>query len=62
MKIVVDKLPESSEDCLFSHKDILRNHREVYVCSLHTYVPQVGCKPNCICHPETCELLKEVDK
>lgn len=49
MKIIVDKLPETPRDCLFSK---LTSHG--YVCNLRAYITKVNQKPVCLC--------KSVDK
>ena len=47
MKIIVDKLPETPRDCLFSQE--IENHAGMYGCTLRPYIEKVDGKPNCIC-------------
>ena len=52
MKIVVDKLPESPRDCLFS--EFVPHSVGVYGCMLRGYIEKIDGKPRCLC--------KSVDK
>ena len=57
MKIVVDKLPETPRDCLFSELTI----HNMYVCMLRPYIEKVDNKPKCICKSvDKCDILKEI--
>ena len=54
MKIVVDKLPETPKDCLFSEKTIYNN----YACTLRPYIEKMNIKPKCICKSvDECDCL-----
>ena len=52
MKIIVDKLPETPRDCLFS--ELIPHGVGVYSCTLRAYIDKVDSKPRCLC--------KSVDK
>lgn len=60
MRIVVDSLPDSPRECLFSYVDPRDN---LYVCSLRAYIEEAdvkdtGYKPKCICKDVSrCEKL-----
>lgn len=56
MKIIVDKLPESPRDCLFS-----KRHVELgYICQLRPYIEEAQAKPFCLCkNVENCDRLIE---
>ena len=56
MKIIVDKLPETPRDCLFSESITIGK----YGCILRPYNETVKCKPKCICESvDKCDKLKE---
>lgn len=56
MKILVDKMPVSPDDCPFSKADTMHG---LVVCSLKMMVPG-GRKAHCVCKPAYCPHLKEV--
>ena len=47
MKLVVDKLPETPKDCLFS--ELIPYSVGVYACTLRSYIEKVDGKPKCLC-------------
>lgn len=56
MKIIVDKLPETPKECLFSQ----RNVEYGYICQLRPYIPEARGKPACVCKDcSKCECLVE---
>ena len=65
MKILVDKLPESPRDCLFS-ETLGTGKYTGYYCILKMYIARAdylnrGYKPKCLCRNVTnCPHLKEV--
>ena len=60
MKIVVDKLPESPRDCLFS--ELIPHAVGVYGCLLRGYIEKVDSKPKCLCKDvKFCDRLKEIN-
>ena len=62
MKIVVDKMPTSPKDCLFSER-IVTGHvvGEVYGCNLRPVVEKFDSKPRCLCKSvENCTCLEVV--
>ena len=59
MKIVVDKLPETPRDCLFS--ELVPHYVGVYGCTLRPYIEKVDGKPKCLCKSvDKCDRLKEI--
>ena len=56
MKILVDKMPVSPDDCPFSRADTMHG---VMVCKLEMLTP-IGVRSHCICKPAYCPHLKEV--
>ena len=57
MKIIVDKLPETPRDCLFS--ELIPHTVGVYSCTLRPYIKKIDSKPKCICKSvDTCDILK----
>lgn len=57
MKILVDKLPETPKDCLFSETTSIG-----YICVLRPYIEKIRHKPKCVCKSvEHCDRLKELD-
>ena len=58
MRIVVDKLPETPKDCLFSES--VPHTEGVYSCTLKPYIEKVDCKPRCLCKStDKCDRLIE---
>ena len=63
MKILVNEMPETPKECLFSEHDP-RGGRDFYVCTLREYIPDadekdVGYKPKCVCRDcSKCKLLE----
>lgn len=56
MKIMVDKLPETPKDCMFSEVTHVG-----YVCTLRPFIDKVQHKPKCICKDiKFCDRLKEI--
>lgn len=56
MKIIVDKLPKTPRDCMFSE---LTPHG--YICILKPYIEKVNHKPTCLCKSvDKCDRLKEI--
>lgn len=56
MKIVVDKMPETPKDCMFSESIVVGT----YACMLRPYIDKVKCKPSCLCKDVTkCDRLIE---
>lgn len=47
MKIVVDKIPKSPKECMFSK----RNVEVGYVCTLRPYIEEAKGKLVCVCKP-----------
>lgn len=59
MKIVVDKMPETPRDCLFSEQ--VQNRAGVYACTLRPYIEEAGCKPKCLCkNTGECDRLSTI--
>ena len=59
MKIVVDKLPETPRDCLFSER--IPHAVGVYGCTLRGHIEKVDGKPKCICKDvKYCDKLIEL--
>lgn len=63
MKILVNEMPETPKDCLFSQLD-LRGGKDFYVCTLRAYIPEAdikenGYKPSCVCRNcSKCNMLE----
>ena len=68
MKIVVDEMPKSVKECLFSMPKKLSNGDIIYGCSLHEYIEDYKTdvslhKPVCLCKDvNLCNRLKEREK
>ena len=59
MKIIVDKLPETPRDCLFS--ELIPHSVGVYGCTLRGYIEKLDSKPRCLCKSvDKCNNLKEI--
>lgn len=64
MKIIVDEMPETPRDCLFSEEKRLGDNFTGYICTLRFDIP--GKKPKntqCLCKDtKFCECLQELGK
>ena len=59
MKIVVDKIPETPKDCLFSEQ--VQNRVGEYVCKLRPYIEEAEGKSKCLCkNTGRCDRLSTI--
>lgn len=57
MKIIIDKMPETPRDCIFSESISTGG----YVCTLRPYIEKIQNKPKCLCKDiKHCDRLKEI--
>lgn len=62
MRIIVDELPKTPRECIFSRVKYFGD-KAIYICGLHQYIPEAdkkddGYKPECICKSvSSCNLL-----
>ena len=60
MKIVVDKLPNTPRDCLFS--TLVPHSVNVYGCTLKPYIEKIDSKSNCLCKSvDKCDCLISIE-
>ena len=58
MRIVVDKMPESVEKCMFSEHKTARDGRHFQACKIPTYQEELGHKVSCVCKSvDKCNVL-----
>jgi hypothetical protein len=61
MRIVVDKMPESVDECMFSEHKTTRDGRHLNACKIHTYHEKLGHKASCVCNSvSNCNVLVEL--
>lgn len=59
MKIIVDKMPETPKECMFS--ELIPHAMGVYNCSLRPYIEKIDSKPKCLCkNVDKCDRLIEL--
>lgn len=58
MKIVINKMPKTPRDCLFS--ELIPHSVGVYGCTLRGYIEKIDGKPRCLCKSvDKCDRLIE---
>lgn len=61
MRIVVDKMPESVDECMFSKRMNFIGSDVTHVCEIPTYQTKIGRKVKCACKSvSNCNVLVEL--